>query len=176
MLRSMAIEFEDDLACAYLDRQYMLGEALLIAPVFSPEGDADYYLPEGLWTSLLDSSVQEGGKWRHGNYDYFSLPLYVRENTLLVLGTCQDRPDYPYPLQSELHIYQPSEGAEISARIPDLSGQTVHTVTAVRTGGRLHIAVTGSHKGFRVVVHCKTETAEASLCAGTSEISVPLES
>jgi alpha-D-xyloside xylohydrolase len=30
-------EFPEDPTCAYLDRQYMLGDALLIAPVMSEE-------------------------------------------------------------------------------------------------------------------------------------------
>ncbi|HBR33636.1 MAG TPA: alpha-xylosidase, partial [Firmicutes bacterium] len=32
MMRSMVMEFTDDPACKYLDTQYMLGDALLVAP------------------------------------------------------------------------------------------------------------------------------------------------
>lgn len=35
MLRSMMLEFPHDPACDYLDRQYMLGDSVLVAPVFS---------------------------------------------------------------------------------------------------------------------------------------------
>ncbi|MFK9882575.1 TIM-barrel domain-containing protein, partial [Klebsiella pneumoniae] len=35
MLRAMMLEFPDDPACDYLDRQYMLGDSVLVAPVFS---------------------------------------------------------------------------------------------------------------------------------------------
>ena len=34
MMRPMMLEFPDDPACAHLDRQYMLGPDLLVAPVF----------------------------------------------------------------------------------------------------------------------------------------------
>ena len=47
MIRSMAMEFEDDRNCSYLDKQYMLGDSLLAAPVFNEEGIAEYYLPKG---------------------------------------------------------------------------------------------------------------------------------
>ena len=34
------LEFPDEPACETLDRQYMLGPSLLVAPVFSEEGEA----------------------------------------------------------------------------------------------------------------------------------------
>jgi alpha-D-xyloside xylohydrolase len=40
MLRAMMLEFPDDPACDYLDRQYMLGDSVMVAPVFSESGDA----------------------------------------------------------------------------------------------------------------------------------------
>ena len=54
MMRPMMLEFPDDPACDTLDRQYMMGESLLVAPVFHADSHVDYYLPDGLWTSLLD--------------------------------------------------------------------------------------------------------------------------
>src|SRR5690606_18749881 len=47
MMRAMVMEFPDDPACRYLDTQYMLGDCLLVAPIFSASGDVTYYLPEG---------------------------------------------------------------------------------------------------------------------------------
>jgi alpha-D-xyloside xylohydrolase len=38
MLRAMMLEFPDDPACDYLDRQYMLGDSVMVAPVFSEAG------------------------------------------------------------------------------------------------------------------------------------------
>ena len=40
-------------ACRYLDTQYMLGSALLVAPIFSATGEVTYYLPAGEWRNLL---------------------------------------------------------------------------------------------------------------------------
>ncbi|MBR2764655.1 MAG: alpha-xylosidase [Blautia sp.] len=79
VLRPMHMVFPDDPACAYLDQQYMLGDRLLVAPVFSPDGKQKFYLPEGSWTHLLDGSKAEGGRYMEGTYDYFSLPLYVKD-------------------------------------------------------------------------------------------------
>lgn len=74
----------------------MLGEALLVAPVLREDHIAQYYLPAGTWTHLLSGDVRWGGCWYTDEYDYFSLPLYVKENTLLAIGGREDRPDYDY--------------------------------------------------------------------------------
>jgi hypothetical protein len=37
LMRAMLLKFPDDPTCDYLDRQYMLGESLLSAPVLSPD-------------------------------------------------------------------------------------------------------------------------------------------
>ena len=79
VMRPMHMQFPEDDNCAYLDRQYMLGDKILVAPVFSEDGHQNFYLPEGKWVHLLTGEIAEGGKWHEGVYDYFSLPLYVRE-------------------------------------------------------------------------------------------------
>ncbi|MBQ2545902.1 MAG: alpha-xylosidase [Clostridia bacterium] len=83
MMRPMVLAFPGDRICADLDTQYMLGSSLLVAPVFTAEGDVEYYLPAGRWTNLLDGREVTGGRFVREVHDFFSLPLMVRENTLL---------------------------------------------------------------------------------------------
>lgn len=83
MMRSMVLEYTEDPVCAYLDRQYMLGEKLLVAPIFNDRGEAEYYLPRGNWTNYLTGEVCEGGTFRKECHGYLSIPLWVRENTIL---------------------------------------------------------------------------------------------
>lgn len=81
VMRPMFMEFPDDPAVWTLDRQYMLGPDLLVAPVFSRQGDVEYYLPKGRWTNWftgerLDLAV---GQWRRETgvgFDY--VPLWAR--------------------------------------------------------------------------------------------------
>lgn len=47
MMRAMLLDFPNDPTSAYLDKQYMLGDSILVAPIFSEEGVVTYYLPEG---------------------------------------------------------------------------------------------------------------------------------
>src|SRR5690606_18801036 len=86
VMRAMLLEFPNDPSSDYLDRQYMLGERLLVAPVFDASGDVSYYLPEGRWTKLLSGEVLQGGRWIRENHGVMSVPLLVRPNTVLAIG------------------------------------------------------------------------------------------
>ena len=77
MLRAMVLEFPNDPTCRYVDTQYMLGDSLLVAPIFSADGVVTYYLPAGNWKNLLTGEESSGGGWRTETHDYFSLPLWI---------------------------------------------------------------------------------------------------
>ena len=85
-LRAMALEFPADPTAWFLDRQFMIGESILAAPVFTEEGDVEFYLPVGKWTSWWSGEVVTGPGWRQEKHNVGSLPLYVRENTILLVG------------------------------------------------------------------------------------------
>jgi len=93
MLRAMLLEFPEDPTSAYLDRQYMLGPSLLVAPVFKPSGEVTYYLPKGRWTHLLTGETAEGPGWRTETHGPFSLPLYLREGYNLALACTHESPE-----------------------------------------------------------------------------------
>lgn len=174
VMRPMALEFFGDPATAYLDRQYMLGGALLAAPIFREDGAADYYLPKGLWTHLLDGSVQEGGRWLRSVHDYFSLPLYVRENTLLAMGGCSSRPDYDYCSSLQLRLYQLRDGATAETVIPGLDGAPRLKVSASRRGARIHIHFDRSHPPVSLLIFDGDRTREDIAPTDCRQIAVEL--
>ena len=148
MMRAILLEF-DDLGCEDCDRQYMLGDALLVAPVMRADGAVDYYLPEGTWTHLLTGETENGGGWRRGQYDFFSLPLFVRENTILPVGSRADRPDYDYTDGLTLRLYQIADGAEVTRTVCNTAGEPVLTAVARRTGDKIDLTVRGSARDIR---------------------------
>ncbi len=93
IMRPMLLEFPEDPTSAYLDRQYMLGSDLLVAPVFTEKGDVEFYLPEGRWIGLLDGRDIEGGRWVREQHGFDSLPVFVRAGSVVPLGAREDRPD-----------------------------------------------------------------------------------
>lgn len=120
VMRPMALEFPDDPATAYLDRQYMLGPDLVVAPVFSADGEVDLYLPEGTWTHLLTGERVAGGRWRRERHDVLSLPLYVRPGAVLPWGAREDRPDYDYLDGLTLRVFAGGEGTvTVTVTTPD---------------------------------------------------------
>ena len=150
VLRPMVLDFPQDRACDTLDRQYMFGDALLVAPIFKENGEVQYYLPEGTWYNLITGAEVTGGKWQKETHDYHSLPLMVRPNSILPLGNNDQRPDYDYADGVTLVVSAFDEGAEASVEIPDLSGKTVMKVTAKRVGEEIHLQVEGGNGNYTV--------------------------
>lgn len=153
MLRPMVFEFPDDSAAAWLDSQYMLGDSLLVAPVLSEDKTCRFYLPEGKWTDYFTGRVEEGGRFCQGTYDYFSLPLYVRENTLMAEGAVRNRPDYDYRTGAVLHLYQLAEGADCLCDMVDLTGSHVCRVRAERKENRIVFTADADMKGLSICLH-----------------------
>jgi alpha-D-xyloside xylohydrolase len=80
IMRAMVLEFPNDPACSYVDRQYLLVDSLLVAPIFNDTGEVSYYLSPGLWTNFISGERVLGGNWRKERHGYLSLPLMVRPN------------------------------------------------------------------------------------------------
>ena len=152
MLRAMILEFPDDPACDTLDRQYMLGDSLLIAPVFSHDGTVDYYVPAGKWTNLLNGKVIEGPRWVRERHDFLSLPVLIRPNSVLPIGSRTDRPDYEYSDGVTLQIYQLEDGHSTKVEIPSMNGKVETTFEIKRTGNSIHIQRRGPDSAWMVTL------------------------
>ncbi len=137
VLRAMLLEFPDDLACATLDRQYMLGDSLLVAPVFRADGVVDYYLPEGKWTHLLTDEVKEGPRWFRETCDFMTLPLFVRPHSVLAWGADETKPDYGFADGITLRAYELRNGETATVTVPGLNGEPAFTARVQRAGNRL---------------------------------------
>ncbi len=148
LMRAMMLEF-DDLGCEDCDRQYMLGSSILVAPVMSKEGTVDYYLPSGKWAHLLTGETVDGGSWHRDTYDFFSLPVFVRENTILPVGDCDDKTDYNYIEKLTLRIYNLADGAKASRTICDTDGNVVLKATATRNGATITVKLNGDSSSVK---------------------------
>jgi alpha-D-xyloside xylohydrolase len=137
VMRAMLLEFPDDPACDYLDRQYLLGESLLVAPVFSAGGRVNYYVPAGRWTHLLTGAVVNGPGWVQEIHDFLSLPLLVRPNSLLATGAVVDRPDYDFADGVTIEAFELADGAELAVSVPDVNGQEAARFLVQRQGDRV---------------------------------------
>jgi alpha-D-xyloside xylohydrolase len=136
MMRAMVLEFPDDPACTHLERQYMLGDDLLVAPVFSSDGDVSYYVPEGVWTHYLTGERVEGGRWVRERHGFGSVPLLVRPGAVIPEGAVQDRPDYDHADGVTLRVYEPADGSTVVTQVGDVAFTTVKDGENVRVTGQ----------------------------------------
>jgi len=142
VLRPMILDFADR-SCETLDKQYMLGDSLLVAPIFKESGEAEYYLPKGKWVQLLTGEVIEGGEWKKETHDYFSLPLLVRPNSILAVGACHDKPDYDFAEGVTFYLSEFEDGASAEIFVTDVKGNKVRKVSATREGNMITVTVDG---------------------------------
>jgi len=132
VMRPMLLEFPDDPTAAVLDRQYMLGPSLLVAPVFDAS-QVTYYVPEGTWTSLLDGSSVTGPQWVRETHGFDSLPLLVRPGSIITWGATTDRPDYDWADGVTLEIFGIEDGQSLTTRVRKAKGRDA-VFTATRSG------------------------------------------
>ncbi|EHI99416.1 glycoside hydrolase family 31 [Clostridium sp. DL-VIII] len=150
VMRSMIMEFPEDRACDYLERQYMFGDSLLIAPIFNFESTVDYYLPRGKWTNILTNEIIEGGSWINEKFDFFTLPLMAKENSIIPIGGKDNTCDYNYLENLQLHIFNLIN--ETNAEINDVQGKTVFKVKAERNENKIMIKLSNNFDGIRIVM------------------------
>ncbi len=125
--RPMFFEFPDDPTVAYLDRQYMLGNDLLVAPVMSASGEVEFYLPEGTWTNFWTGETVAGGAWRRETHGFDTVPLYVRQGAAIGIGAHSDRPDYDYLDGLTVRLYGADEALDLTMPVVQPDG-TAHVI------------------------------------------------
>ena len=159
-MRSMVLEFTEDRTCHYVDKQYMLGDSLLVAPIFNEESLADYYLPAGRWTDFFTGEVKEGGRWIQEKHGYLSVPLLVKENSIVAIGAHDDKPDYDYGEDTELRIYEPAADTTVTETVYGMDGSEEIKISVTTEEGRISVSVdTGKTVSVRLV-NRKAKTVE----------------
>jgi alpha-D-xyloside xylohydrolase len=86
LMRPMVMEFPEDPASYAFDLQYCLGRELLVSPVVRADGMVTTYLPRGKWTDWWTGAVHEGPTTISRQVPLEELPIYVRDESLVVLG------------------------------------------------------------------------------------------
>ena len=152
LMRAMLLEFPDDPTCDYLDRQYMLGESLLVAPVFSEDNTVSYYLPAGRWTNFFTGEIITGPGWLRETHDFMSLPLMVRPNSVIAMGNHEDRPDYDYSENVTLRVYELEEGKQVSLVIPSVKGDIDMKFEIKRENGTLTLEQQGASRPWKLLL------------------------
>ena len=120
---------------------------------------AHYYLPVGTWVNYLTGETAEGGVWRREHHGYLSIPLWVRENSIVATGIRHERADYRFEKNLELKVFALRSRAET---VIWQDGTALVTAVLEKDGGRITGHVTGA-AGCRVrLVNCPITGADGA--------------
>ena len=130
----------------------MLGDKLLVAPIFRHDNIAEFYVPAGRWTNFLNGEVLEGPGWQRQEHDFLNLPLLVRPNSILPVGRQDQRPDYDYADGVTLQIYELEEGHHDPVVVRGPDGGVAATFHVERTDSTITIRAEGTHKPWQAQI------------------------
>jgi alpha-D-xyloside xylohydrolase len=138
MMRPMILEFPEDPTSRTLDRQYLLGDGLLVAPVFH-DSKAEYYLPAGVWTHLLTGEQREGGRWCAERLDFFGIPAWIRPNAVVCIGNRTAQVEYEWSRGVRLVCGRLDTGISLDVRLVDTSGAASGRLEVYHDGQRVRV-------------------------------------
>ncbi|TMD84386.1 MAG: alpha-xylosidase [Chloroflexi bacterium] len=86
LVRPLVFDCPSDPTTRHVDDEYFLGPDLLVAPMFTPMGSRDVYLPEGGWYDFWSDRRFDGPRWIRYDAGLETLPLFVRAGAVLAMG------------------------------------------------------------------------------------------
>jgi alpha-D-xyloside xylohydrolase len=116
--------------------------------------------------------VVQGPGWRREEHGFLSLPLLVRPNTVLPVGSRSDRPDYDFNDGVILKVFQFEDGRQTRVEIPNPTGDIETTFEVQRAGDAIQIRREGPPKAWKILFvntpsietdHPSEQTSEGSL-------------
>lgn len=141
VMRAPALDFPRDIPALDADGEYMLGESLLVAPIFNERGVARFYVPDcGTWYDYLTGEAYEGGRYYEKKYDYYSLPLLVRPGTMVCSGDFTGNFDYDWTDRLTVAVGYLPDGGFACSNIISSDGKKTLRIAAKRIGGDLMLA------------------------------------
>jgi alpha-D-xyloside xylohydrolase len=131
VVRPLVLEYQDDPTVHRIDTQYLLGEDLLVAPVFTDEGTRSVYLPDGEWRDYWTGERYAGGQTVDVDVGLADLPLFVRAGSVVPQRepTQSIQPGTPDELTFEATL----AGGAAEGRYYDETGDELVTVSVSST-------------------------------------------
>jgi alpha-D-xyloside xylohydrolase len=145
VMRPLLLEYPDDPVAPDVDRQFLLGPELLVAPVFNAEGRCTVYLPPGAWHDWWTGEALAGPRHLRLDVPLERMPLYVRGDSLLALAPeMQHTGEREWrPLTLEVRV---TGEAKATVWTPDERVEA----HAVLEGGTVRLRIDGPRWGYRV--------------------------
>jgi len=82
---ALPFQFPADPECAHHADEFMLGDEMLVAPIYDATGQRSLYLPQGVWTNLETNGELQGR--RTITVKTASLPVFARNGAIVPLDS-----------------------------------------------------------------------------------------
>jgi alpha-glucosidase len=164
LFRPLVLNFQDDENTATIDDQFMVGDALLAAPVTrAAQREREVYFPAGTWFDYWTGAQLAGGETRVVATPLDHLPLYVRGGSIvpstIAMSHTGEKPWNPL----HFDVYPDAHGAAAGSLYEDDGLSPAYQKGALRrttlsyADRKLTLAAEGSFqpaaRAFEVTVH-----------------------
>lgn len=106
VIRPLVLEYPHDPNVTNLCDQFLLGDSVLIAPVYRPDTDhRAVYLPEGAWFDYWTGEKLEGGRYILASCPLETMPMYVKAGSVVPEGALTQHADDQTNGNVTFHIY-----------------------------------------------------------------------
>lgn len=126
VVRPLPMQFPTDQEAANIDDEFMIGDEILAAPIYSPHGCRTLYLPMGTWTEWHTNRLHQGRSRVDACAPDDEVLLYIKNGSLVPLASEDGG-------LMEVH-YFPKLAAEFFLFEPEVNGYTqIHAAPALDT-------------------------------------------
>ena len=84
--RALVMDYPDDRETYKLDDEYLMGDSLLIAPLFAGDSKRAVYLPKGVWFDFWTGRQYQGGQKHEIEKGLDQIPVFVKDGSLVPLA------------------------------------------------------------------------------------------
>ncbi len=108
VIHPLALQFPSNQDATDIQDQFMLGDEIMVAPLFSNQEKRSVYFPQGIWTDPESNQVYRGRRSEIIQAVKDRIPIFARNGTILPLkrGKLIDLHYFP-KLGAEYFIYEP---------------------------------------------------------------------
>ena len=111
MIRSLWLEYPNDDFASSIDDQFLWGDAMLIAPVFTKDAtEREVYLPQGEWYDWWTNEKETGEKTVTKPVDLSIMPIYVCAGAIIPIDPIRQYVDEPVDEPLEIKVYRGDDG------------------------------------------------------------------
>ena len=166
VIRAMVLAFPNDPNTYDKDLQYMLGNDLLVAPIYDESNERNIYFPAGTWINYHTGDIIHGETNRRVYAPLDTLPLYVRAGSVIPMMPPANRITEGLIDPIILDVYP----------APEIAGQLIEDKGATYFSGGLANDVLTLHwqsaitRRFIVQVHGVPEAKSISCTLDNTEI------